>query len=330
MAWELQGNAGTNPTNNFLGTTDGRRLVIQPGNGNVGIGTTNPDTRLNINSNASDAQAVLVVSDKNADTRVGLWSGFSAGGNPPAIIYTHDLRFGIGRDFTNGADFSEAMRITSNGKIGIGTHNPSSQVEIVAQDGLSITGFQPFLTLRDANAGNARSVVQGVNGDIVLIPNSFIGGGAAMVLQTGSGNVGIGTSQPHERLHVVGDVHIQNSNIGTGIGLVVEASLNTALSAITTAPNSTAFFALQEGNGHIIVGRKGNAEVFRVTNNGDVQSRGNTLACDENMKDNFSCVSTLEILEKLAGMPIQGWNYKTDPAWPHFSGLSGSFRVEWR
>ena len=62
----------------------------------------------------------------------------------------------------------------------------TSKVEIIAQDGLAISGFQPFLTLRDANAGSARSVVQGVDGDIVLIPNSFIGGGAAMVLKTGS------------------------------------------------------------------------------------------------------------------------------------------------
>jgi hypothetical protein len=313
MAWELQGNPGTNPVSNFLGTTDGKQLVIQPGSGNVGIGTTNPDTRLNINSNAPNAQAVLVVSDKNADTRVGLWSGFSAGGNSPAIIYTHDLRFGIGQDFSNGADFSEAVRITREGKIGIGTEHPSSMIEIAAQDGLSVTGFQPFITLRDANAGNARSVVQGVNGDIVLIPNSFIGGGAAMVLQTGSGNVGIGTSQPGERLHVVGDAHIQNSNIGTGVGLVVEASLNSALSAITTAPASTAFFVIQEGNGHIMVGRKGNAEVFRVTNSGDVQVRGALLTCDINAKDNFSCVSARGILERLAGMQIREWNYKTDP-----------------
>ena len=87
MAWELQGNPGTNPANNFLGTTDGRRLVIQPGSGNVGIGTTNPDTRLNINSNAPDAQAVLVVSDKNADTRVGLWMDLALTGIRSGYLY---------------------------------------------------------------------------------------------------------------------------------------------------------------------------------------------------------------------------------------------------
>jgi hypothetical protein len=56
-----------------------------------------------------------------------------------------------------------------------------------------------------------------------------------------------------------------------------------------------------------------NAEVFRVTSSGDVQVRGVTLACDLNVKDNFTCVKTREILEKLAGLRIQEWSYKTDP-----------------
>src|SRR5262245_60013879 len=203
MAWELKGNADIDPASNFLGTTDGKPLVIQPATGNVGIGTTKPDTRLNINSSAPDRQAVLVISDKNADTRVGLWSGFSSGGNSSAVIYTHDLRFGKGQDFSNGQGFSEAMRITRDGKIGIGTPSPSSQVEIMATDGLALTGFGPFITLRDTHAGNARSVVQGINGDLVLIPNSFVGGGAAMVLKAGSGNVGVGTPNPYARFDVV-------------------------------------------------------------------------------------------------------------------------------
>jgi ligand-binding sensor protein len=63
---------------------------------------------------------------------------------------------------TNG---QEVLRFDSLGKIGIGTPNPTSKLEIVAQDGLLIHGFQPFLTLKDSNS-NARTRIQTANGDI--------------------------------------------------------------------------------------------------------------------------------------------------------------------
>ncbi|MBK6429277.1 hypothetical protein [Candidatus Amarolinea dominans] len=46
--WLLTGNAGTNPTTNFIGTTDGQPLVMQPVGGNVGIGTRAPGARFNV------------------------------------------------------------------------------------------------------------------------------------------------------------------------------------------------------------------------------------------------------------------------------------------
>ena len=43
--WNINGNAGTDPTLNFIGTTDGENLSIQPSSGNVGIGTTSPNVK---------------------------------------------------------------------------------------------------------------------------------------------------------------------------------------------------------------------------------------------------------------------------------------------
>src|SRR5207253_4970557 len=94
------------------------------------------------------------------------------------------------------------------GNVGVGTATPSSKVEIAAQDGLRIRGFQPFLTLTDANGGNRSAFMQGVNGDAVLLSNSR----AALVLKDGSGNVGIGTSNPTNAKLVVND-----TNTGTGL-----------------------------------------------------------------------------------------------------------------
>jgi hypothetical protein len=99
---------------------------------------------------------------------------------------------------TNGA---EAMRINVGG-------SGSSALEIAAQDGLAVTGFQPFITLRDANAGNRRSIVQGVDGHIVLIPDSFAGSGtAAVVVRSGSGDV-----EMTGNLTVAGDIALSGGD----------------------------------------------------------------------------------------------------------------------
>jgi len=69
----------------------------------------------------------------------------------------------------------------------------------------------------------------------------------------------------------------------------------------------------QRGGGNIIVGRNAsNAEVFRVNINGNVQVQGVSLTSDRKAKHNFSSVNPLNILEKVARMPISSWNYKTD------------------
>ena len=55
--WQLTGNAGTNPSSDFLGTSDGQPLVIKTNNneamridtsGNVGIGTTSVTEKLSV------------------------------------------------------------------------------------------------------------------------------------------------------------------------------------------------------------------------------------------------------------------------------------------
>ena len=55
--WSLQGNAGSDPSLNFIGTTDGQPLVMRTDNserlridaaGNVGIGTNNPTAKLEV------------------------------------------------------------------------------------------------------------------------------------------------------------------------------------------------------------------------------------------------------------------------------------------
>jgi hypothetical protein len=94
------------------------------------------------------------------------------------------------------------------GNLGIGTSTPSSKLGIVgAQDALSMTGFQPFLTLQDSNSANKRSRIQGAQGDINLFTESYLNGSnlfSYLHLDSATGNVGIGSSAPVAKLEVVG------------------------------------------------------------------------------------------------------------------------------
>ncbi|MGH9853547.1 MAG: hypothetical protein ACREBD_27220 [Blastocatellia bacterium] len=77
--------------------------------------------------------------------------------------------------FTSSTNLGNSVITELNGNIGIGTTNPTSKLEIAAQNGLKITGYQPFLTLQDTNAGGRFSGIQSANGDLLFTPHSFSG-----------------------------------------------------------------------------------------------------------------------------------------------------------
>ncbi|MBP1672695.1 MAG: hypothetical protein H6Q25_510 [Bacteroidetes bacterium] len=87
--WSLTGNSGTAPATNFLGTTDAQRLVFRTNNtekmtilsaGNVGIGATNPQNKLEITQGTAGnsglrftnlTNAGILATNANGDVIVG-------------------------------------------------------------------------------------------------------------------------------------------------------------------------------------------------------------------------------------------------------------------
>ncbi len=79
-------------------------------------------------------------------------------------------------------------------------------MEVHAQDGVHTVGYQPFLTLTDANFGYAKARVQNANGDLVLYSQGGINRSVPeMIVESASGDV-----------HVTGTMKVDKDVVLTG------------------------------------------------------------------------------------------------------------------
>ena len=222
-------------------------------NGNIGIGTDSPDTLLNL---FGTGNATIKVHNNSAAagtySRLQLITGGSASSARSEI---RSLRMSTASAATNLAFFTtlagdtsptERFRITSDGNVGIGTDSPQSK--------LDINGSNSELRFyRDDRArfGGIRYdgtllKVRLPQGDHLAVYNStesLLG-----VIVKSTGEVGVGTIGPEEKLHVVGGSlkldAISNLKFGaagaTGVALrdetnILGGSLDGTLGAVTMA-----------------------------------------------------------------------------------------------
>ncbi len=218
-------------------------------NGNVGIGTTAPAERLHV---SSSSQPVVRIDSRDADVTtndvlgaidfyandlsangVGVGARVFATAENPGSWY--GLAFST-KDASNG--LIERMRVTRDGKVGIGTMAPNVRLEIVGGGGAPTTEATPNGQFVINGVGTTNSLVSMGMDNTGGLPYFWLQSRHATAaasyysaaLNPLGGNVGIGTTSPTAQLTNTGTVRF--GALGSaGASLVTDANGNVTVSS---------------------------------------------------------------------------------------------------
>jgi len=170
--------------------------------GSVGIGTTGPVEKLSVVGGVYVASFVGV-------TTPYITVGTASSGADNRLVMTYNAAGNYGALTISGDTPGDSLVITRSGKVGIGTTNPGAALH-VGNNGNVLTDNTKGYQVKDAG-GTARTILKITSGDDIGIGDTNlddmtfnVGGVAtAMVIKQTSGNVGIGTTGPGAKLSIL-------------------------------------------------------------------------------------------------------------------------------
>jgi hypothetical protein len=201
---------------NDVGVAQATSTIFISSTGSVGIGTVAPVDKLHIHQSAvSTNYAIFSNSSTGQTSGDGSQFGIDSTGN--AYVWNREnLGLYLGTNNTTRLSFtgsgdanfnSGQMFIQqSTGNVGIGTTTPGQKLS-VAGDILGNNFIGSYFTATSTIATS--TFAGGVTG-----PNSF-------TIQQGSGNVGIGTANPTQKLEVDGNIYLNSSSAQNPISSVL-------------------------------------------------------------------------------------------------------------
>jgi dipeptidyl aminopeptidase/acylaminoacyl peptidase len=268
--------------------------------GNVGIGTTNPATLLDVNGDVTITDKIIHSGDTNTA-----------------------IRFPAADTFAVETAGSERMRIISTGNVGIGV-GTTSPVERLAVRSVNVDGVATvanFLNLSNASANTAAEIqltadqsfaklrvlrdAGGSTATTVLL-SSVSGVETERMRVTSTGNVGIGTTTPQVRLDVEsGSIRAGSATVsGTySVSLRSGGSDSTTLRRYSTGlgevrhdggtfqvvvGDANVMSLATDGTERMRIAATGNVGIGTTTPDARLDVEGNVRAGSDNLSGNYS------------------------------------------
>lgn len=285
-------------------TVNQARLSIDA-NGNVGIGTTTPRDRLGIRGR-------------------GAWNNFisfedAAGTTKWHINFGHPDLSKRGLNFVETGVADYRLFLQEGGNVGIGTAAPVTKFHLEDAD--------PWIVFHDTDED--ADLKRWFMGASLYVPGNFVIGKAPdtatdigsnsdynRVTITTAGNVGIGTTQPERRLHVIsalgGDgVRVQHGDVITDLKASAAGITQGGVGTHTNHP----FYIMTNFQDRIYITADGNVGIgttnpgtHRLYVNGSVYATGGCQGSDIKFKKNITSVD--ESLSKI--LQIRGVSFEWD------------------
>ena len=131
VAWKDLGLRAKNTLFYYNGTSEGMRLTST---GNVGIGTTTPAAKLDIEGGNLELSGNILLVRNNGDLNHGL--KYSTGFDGPSLYGFNGGSLGYGLE-----NASTALRWTGTGNVGIGTTSPVAKLEVASGSDKAINAY---------------------------------------------------------------------------------------------------------------------------------------------------------------------------------------------
>ena len=283
-------------SNSMSFRTNSSQNVVINSAGNVGIGTTSPGYKLEVNAGtinniakfeSSDGGGVITVKDSGGEV------GFSNIGND---IY-----------FKTSSSQSNKMVILNSGNVGIGTTSPAHKLSVAGT--FQVKDANSAVVIQEYSSG-ATIWMDGVDGDFVggdyfnisaygATDLAFGHGATTKMTLKNTGNLGIGTTSPNAKLEVdLGADGIISQFVGAGSDtLNITGQNNEILLDTRNASNGLAFGI--QGSTKMVLKNSGNVGIGTT-------SPGYPLEVSGIIKTSTSFLGTTAIIQKVTALNTNG------------------------